>query len=92
VSASAAAQTRERERAHHRAVDREIARLRAAHEARQRFDAETRPPLPEPPIATLRERLAEPPRITPWRIERWQPVGSRVMLTAQFKSALDRRR
>jgi hypothetical protein len=34
----------------------------------------------------LRERLARPRPTLKWRIEGWQPVGSRVMLAAQYKA------
>lgn len=35
---------------------------------------------------TLRERLAQPQSPLAWRIEDWQPAGSRVVLAAQYKA------
>lgn len=39
-----------------------------------------------PPAMTLRERLALPREPLVYRVDAWQPVGSRVMLSAQFKA------
>jgi hypothetical protein len=61
-------------------------RERATRAARRLVDAEERAPLKAPDVATLRERLARPRAKVKQRIERWQPAGSRVMLSAQFKA------
>ena len=63
----------------------ELARERARREARRRLDAEERGEVPEPEITTVRELLARPEPPIRWRIEGWQPAGSRVILPAQFK-------
>ena len=68
------------------ALMREIARLRLQREARRIVEAEERPPVVKPEVMTLRERLARPLPPTTFRIDGWQPAGSRVMLAAQFKA------
>lgn len=65
---------------------REIYQQRLRREARRRLDAEERPPAALPEILTLRERLARPRTPVAYRIDGWQPAGSRVMLAAQFKA------
>ncbi|HEY0875205.1 MAG TPA: AAA family ATPase [Vicinamibacterales bacterium] len=59
---------------------------RAKREARRMLDATERGPVLPLAILTVRERLARPRVATPWRIENWQPAGSRVVLAAQFKA------
>jgi hypothetical protein len=61
-------------------------RLRDDRAIKRELDAEERAPLEAPDVATLRERLARPRTETAWRIERWQPAHSRIMLSAQFKA------
>lgn len=68
------------------ALRAEIAQQRLRREAKRRLDAEERPPAHPPEVLTLRERLARPRLETTYRIEGWQPTGSRVMLAAQFKA------
>jgi hypothetical protein len=67
-------------------LNRELADQRARREARRILDAEERPAVREPETLTLRERLARPRPPVLFRIEGWQPVGSRVVLAAQFKA------
>jgi hypothetical protein len=64
----------------------ELDTLRMRREARRLLDAEERPPAELPEILTLRERLARPRQPVTYRIEGWQPAGSRVVLVAQFKA------
>lgn len=67
-------------------VEEELQRLLVRDAAQRRFRQETRPPAPLPPILTLRERLARPQPPIEWRIEGWQPAGTRVLLAAQYKA------
>lgn len=67
-------------------VEQELDKLRVRDTARRQFIQETTPPQPVPAIRTLRERLANPLPDVAWRIEGWQPMGTRVMLAAQFKA------
>lgn len=67
-------------------IAEEMERERARREARRRLDAEARGGVTAPEILTLRERLARPRQSTQYRINSWQPCGSRVVLAAQFKS------
>jgi hypothetical protein len=67
-------------------LDAELATQRMRREARRILDAEERPPAELPEILTLRERLARPRQPVTYRIEGWQPAGSRVVLVAQFKA------
>jgi hypothetical protein len=68
------------------ALTRELARQRLQRDARRVLEAEDRPPARPPEILTLRQRMARPhPPIT-YRIDGWQPSGSRIMLAAQFKA------
>jgi hypothetical protein len=69
-----------------RQVTSEIARERVKREARRRLDAEARGSTVALDIGTLRDRLARPVTETEFRIEHWQPRGSRVLLAAQFKA------
>jgi hypothetical protein len=69
-----------------RQVFDELERLRVRREARRRLDAENGPQTEPPEILTLRERLARPKVPARWRIEGWQPAGSRIVLAAQYKS------
>ena len=68
------------------ALTREIMRLRLQREAKRLLDAEERPPAQPPEILSLRESLARPVPPATYRIDGWQPAGSRVMLAAQFKA------
>ena len=72
----------------HAAEDRERRKQKRREDRaiRRELDAEERAPLEAPDVATLRERLARPRTETAWRIERWQPAESRIMLSAQFKA------
>jgi hypothetical protein len=69
-----------------RRVDDETDRLRIRRAARRRVDAEDRPPVRKPEVLTLRQRLARPRPPVQFRISGWQPAGSRVMLSAQYKA------
>lgn len=64
----------------------EVHRQRLAREARRILDAEDRPPAAIPEALTLAQRLAQPHPPVTWRVDGWQPAGSRVMLAAQFKA------
>jgi hypothetical protein len=66
-------------------IEAEVDRERARREARRRLDAEERKQGQTPEILTLAEMLAEPDESVLWRIEQWQPAGSRGILSAQFK-------
>jgi hypothetical protein len=75
------------------AVDDRAARLEAAaeaerirREARRLVDAEENPTPPLPRLVTLAERLAQPRPAIAWRIEGWQPAGTRVLLTGPGKA------
>lgn len=67
-------------------VGEELDRLRIRDQAWRRFQTEQHPPAVLPEIRTLRERLADPAPDVEWRVEGWQPAGTRVMLAAQFKA------
>ncbi len=67
-------------------LDELVQRERLRREARRIVDREERPPVDLPDVATLTKRLALPPQPVRWRIDDWQPVGSRVMLAAQYKA------
>lgn len=67
-------------------VGYELDKLRVRDRARRQFNLETSPPIELPPILTLRERLALPQSPVTWRIEGWQPAGTRVLLAAQYKA------
>ena len=60
--------------------------LRILDEARHRLAVERRGHVDPPELLTLRDRLARPRTPTRWRIDGWQPAGSRVVLAAQFKA------
>lgn len=64
----------------------ELDRLRIRDRAWRTFQAEQHPPAVLPEIRSLKERLADPPPPVNWRIDGWQPAGTRVMLAAQFKA------
>lgn len=75
-----------REEAHAERVQAAIESERVKREARRLLDAEERGPVTPPVVESLRARLARPRAVTPWRIEGWQPQGTRAMLAAQFKA------
>ncbi|MCF7550491.1 AAA family ATPase [Pseudonocardia sp. WMMC193] len=66
------------------AVQKELARLRARDEAQRLLRAENRPPVP--PMVRLREFLDEDDDPVRYRIDQLQPVGARIMLSAQYKA------
>lgn len=68
------------------ALHREVARLRLQRDARRLVEADDRAGVHKPEVLTLRQRLARPIPDTTYRIAGWQPVGSRVVLAAQFKA------
>jgi hypothetical protein len=59
---------------------------RARRMAKRIVDAEERGQIDHLELLTLRERLARPRAVVPWRIARLQAVGHRVLLAAQFKA------
>jgi hypothetical protein len=63
-----------------------LAFRRADQEAQRKLAAESRPPVRKPDVLSLRERLARPRPPVQWRIEGWQPTGSRVLVAAQYKA------
>jgi hypothetical protein len=67
-------------------VRAEVERQRIDREARQRLDSEERGPVPGPEFRTLRERLAVPRSTVRYRIDGFQPAGTRVICAAQFKA------
>lgn len=67
-------------------VAAELDRLRVRDAAWRAFQVEQHPPAVLPVIRTLRDRLKDPPPDMVWRIDGWQPAGTRVMLAAQFKA------
>lgn len=67
-------------------VEQELDKLRVRDTAKRKFAQETNPPADLPPILTLRERLAREIPPVKWRIEGWQPIGTRVLLAAQYKA------
>ena len=68
------------------AVLEELNRLRVRDRARQLFDAEQHPPKAPPQIESLKWWLEADIPETEWRIDYWQPAGSRVLLAAQYKA------
>lgn len=67
-------------------VDRELRTLRIRDRARRLFAAEQRPLVARPEVLSLAERLQRPPTPVRYRIDGWQPAGSRVVCVAQFKA------
>ena len=67
-------------------VNTKLDELRILDEARHRLAIEHRGHVDPPELLTLRDRLARPRTPTRWRIDGWQPAGSRVVLAAQFKA------
>jgi hypothetical protein len=61
-------------------------RLRVTREAKRRLDDEERPPTDLPEFKPLNVLLAEPDEPTRWLIDEVAPTGSRIMLSAQYKS------
>ena len=61
-------------------------RLRVDREARRQLDAEESPRPGLPAVRPLTALLAEPDAPTAYQIDRLMPVGSRIMLSAQFKA------
>lgn len=76
----------ERRLHHERRVAVEMDQLRVRDDARRRLTLEKQGGTARPEILTLRERLARPRPPQRWRIRDWQPLGSRVMLSAAFKA------
>ncbi|MDQ3347583.1 MAG: AAA family ATPase [Acidobacteriota bacterium] len=76
----------EPDEAHARRVAQAYDTERAKRDARRQLAAEDRGAITTPAIESLRDRLARPRVITPWRIEGWQQQGQRVMFPAQFKA------
>lgn len=64
----------------------ELDRMRVRDRARRQFALETAPPPELPEVLTLKERLARPQPPVSWRIEGWQPAGTRVLVAAQYKA------
>jgi hypothetical protein len=72
--------------AHDRRVQMHLENERAKREARRILAAEDRPIVPPLDILTLRARLSRPRPRTGYRIARWQPRGTRILLAAQYKA------
>lgn len=64
----------------------EVIEQRIRRQAREILDREALPPVRAPEVLTLRDRLARPRPPVRYRIEDWQPTGSRVVIAAQFKA------
>ena len=71
---------------HTTALATEVNLQRIRRQARRLLDAEDRPPIRAPEVLTLAERLARPREPVTYRIDGWQPTGTRVLLAAQFKA------
>lgn len=67
-------------------IQREVAQMLEKNEARRRFDALTRPPAKQPTAWNISDLFAENFVPVDYRIERVAPVGSRVLLAAQYKA------
>lgn len=67
------------------ALQHELSMQRIRRDARRALEAEDRPKANKPEVLTLRERLLRPREPVRYRIDGWQPVGSRVVLAAQYK-------
>lgn len=76
----------EREREFAAAVAREVETLRIREAARRAFARQQAERSPLPAARTLAAWLEEPDPPETWRIEGWQPAGSRVVLAAQYKA------
>ena len=68
------------------AVSDELTRLRVREEARRLFQREQNPRLEPPPIQPLTRLLTTDFPDVRWRIDGWQPSGTRVLLAAQYKA------
>jgi hypothetical protein len=66
-------------------ITKEMDRERERREARRRLDAEERGPIEIPTFETLQAQIATAVRTVAWRIDGWQPEGTRCLLAAQFK-------
>lgn len=71
---------------HARRVEAAYNSERARRDARRRLADDDRGQVDPPELVTLRDRLAQPVTVTPFRIEALQPEGSRVICAAQFKA------
>lgn len=71
---------------HERAVARELARMRAAADAKARFGAEDRDIQPLPALEGLDAMLARAIATPMYRIAELLPQGGRALLAAQFKA------
>jgi len=67
-------------------VDIELEKLRVNSRARQILKTEQRAPERTPEILTLKDRLLIDHPPVRWRIQDWQPAGTRAMLAAQYKA------
>lgn len=83
---AAAAKAAEVQREFDDAVARSVQKLRIQQAARNKFDAEQRPPVELPEILTLRERLKRPVPPVAWRIDQLHPAEARIILAAQYKA------
>jgi hypothetical protein len=71
---------------HQRRVTAILERERAQREARRVLAAEDRAAITVPALRPLRERLSIGEPEVSWRIARWQPRDSRVILAAPYKA------
>lgn len=67
-------------------VAKELRRLRVRHLAEQALRTELTPTPELPQTLTLAERLAQPLPPIEWRLEGWQPTGTRGILSAAYKA------
>jgi len=67
-------------------VEQELDQLRVRDKAKRRFNLEINPPQELPPLITLDERLQKEWPDVEWRVESWQPIGTRALLAAQYKA------
>lgn len=68
------------------AVEDELHRLRVRDRARQLFEREKNPPTEPPDVVNLTQWLNKDFPDIEWRINYWQPTGTRVLLAAQYKA------
>jgi hypothetical protein len=67
-------------------LEQEIDRQRIQRDARRQIDREDRGPITAPEFVTLAQLAAESEPMVSWRIEGWQPAGTRVIAAAARKT------
>jgi len=68
------------------AVEEKLFGARAAREAKRIIMEEECPSQPIPPVAPLNELLDEPDEETQFRVEGWQPFGTKILIVGQAKA------